>query len=223
LALTGLLLLSSAARAGIVHVSGDTASSTSGIGDFTATLNYTATDGNNATLVVTLNNTTLVPGLYITAFALNNPGNAITGITIPDDADLFLLGDPSFQNDVNGSPFGRFDFGVGIGDGFQGEGNPEEDGLPVGEIGVVTFSLTGNGLDLIDAIDFTTELSVPPGQGQGPEFMLVRFRANEEDEEGDMVPADVNATINETPEPSTLLLTVLGLAGVPLWRARRRS
>lgn len=216
LALAALMMAMAPASAAPIHIAGDTANSTSGLGNFTATLTYSASDASNATLIVSLTNTTPSAGGYITAFVLNNPGNAITGIT-QGDPDLNVLGGPTFQNSVNGGPFGQFDFGVSTGGSFEG-GGPPSDGLAVGDTGSVTFTLTGTGLDLLNEHSFVNELSVGPGDGEGHKFMVVRFRGME-DEGSDKVPGQ---TVRDTPEPSTLLLTMVGLgAMVPLWRRRR--
>ncbi len=56
-------------------ISGDPLASTQGLANFTGSLTYNATASNSATLMVNLTNTTPAGGGFITAFALNNPGN----------------------------------------------------------------------------------------------------------------------------------------------------
>lgn len=214
LALAGV----SPARAGLI-ITGDTANSESGLGDFSGSITYSAADASNATLVVILTNTSpLANGGFLTAFVLNNPGDLITGIGLTSTSATFdtLL----FSNDnVNGSPFGQFDFGATTQGSFNG-GGPPSNGLGVGASATFTFALTGSSLDTLDESSFQNTLSVPPGAGQGVQFFAARFRGFE-DGGSDKVPAMVTAI----PEPASIVM--LAVAGVPaglvVLRRRRRA
>lgn len=198
-------------HAGPITIDGDSVHSTSHVGDFHATLQYVASDAGHATLTVVLKNTTPAYGGYLTAFVLNNPGNAISGFALTGNGNgnfhLILAG--SSPNPTNGAPFGAFDFGASTGSSFEGGGSPNG-GLAMNQQGTFTFALTGTHLNLLNETSFVNELSVGPGQGQGPEFFVARFRGFDREcpAGSDKVPADVVA---QTPEPATLLLGALGI------------
>src|SRR5262245_65836718 len=100
----------------------------------------------------------------------------MTGVTMDSsNANYGLLGSAPFHNGAKGSPFGHFDFGAGTGGSFEGGGNPSK-GLAVGHSATFTFALTGTGLDGLTAASFFSSHSVPPGQGEGPEAFVARFR-----------------------------------------------
>lgn len=218
LALAAALLVGSPLVASPITVNGNMAASTSHIGDFTGTLTYGASDATHATLTLSLTNTTPAGGGYLTGFVLNNPGNAISGITFSStNANFGLLGLSS--NTVSGGPFGRFDFGASTGGGFEGGGPPSK-GVGVGSSATFTFTLTGTGLNLLNEQSFMNELSVGPEDGSGHKALVVRFRGIDLGPTSDKVPGDPK----DTPEPSTLLLSLVALGGIiPVWRARRRS
>jgi len=219
-ALAGLLgaaLLAAPAQA--VLLTGDGAASTEQTGsNFSGELTYSFSSATAATLTLDLSNTTpAIVGGFLTAFVLNNPGDNISSVTLSSapTADWSLLG--LSNNGVNGAPFGDFDFGATSGDvngGFEGGGNPGT-GLGVGQSGTFVFALTGTSLDTLNDLSFVNELSNAPGQGQGAQFLVARFRglANEG---SDKVPGAV------IPEPSTyaMLLAGLGLLGFGVRRMR---
>ncbi len=191
-------------------------------GDFTGSLSYSYANATNATLVVTLTNTSPVAnGGYLTAFALNNPGNLITGITLSaSDIDFSLLGGPSFNNSISTAPYGSFDVGASTGGGLLGGGDPSI-GLGVGATGTFTFSLTGSGLNTLSEASFVSSLSSSPGGG-GAQFFVARYRGFA-DGESDKTPGVPGSSLSGVPEPSTLLLVGSGLAGYWLYRRRTGS
>ena len=221
IALTAALALATAAPAGPITLKGDMAHSTSGLGDFTATLSYSASDATNATLTLAITNTTSPGnGGYLTGFVFNNPGNAITGVAslTTNYGSFTVLGGPGYQNGVNGAPYGQFDLGAALGGSFEGGGSPNS-GIAVGATGNFEFALTGVGLNSLTTASFLSELSTGPGQGQDPAFFVARFRgmsAVGDAPTSDKVPAQ------DTPEPSALLLAALGV-GLLGWRSRRKA
>ena len=220
-ALAGLLgaaLLAAPAQA--VLLTGNVAASTEQTGsNFAGELTYSFSSSTAATLTLDLSNTTTpaAVGGYLTAFVLNNPGDNIGSVTLSSapTADWSLLG---LDNDnVNGAPFGQFDFGATSGNvngGFEGGGNPAT-GLGVGQSGTFVFALTGTNLDTLNDLSFVNELSSGPGQGQDGQFFVARFRGLADDG-SDKVPGAV------VPEPSTyaMLLAGLGLLGFGVRRMR---
>src|SRR5262249_23276367 len=82
-----------------------------GLGKFDGTFDYTPVDANHGTLSITLKNTSpAANGGYLTAFVFNNPGQHITGATLwSSNLHFHLLGGPTFNNGVPGTPYGQFD------------------------------------------------------------------------------------------------------------------
>jgi hypothetical protein len=214
------LILAASVSAAPLPLTGDMAHSTSGLGDFSATLNYSYTDATHATLSINLTNTTNPAiGGYLTAFVFNNPGSHITGVPslTTDFASFSVLGGPTFQKAVNGAPYGQFDLGASTFSSFEGGGNPSV-GIGVGQTGHFQFAFTGTGLNTLTTASFLNELSIPPGQGMGAEYFVARFRgmANEGSDKVPGMPA------NSAPEPTTLFLAALGAVLGGSYLRRRR-
>lgn len=202
-----------------VNLAGDTAASTSNLGNFTGTLAYTDSSASSATLTVTLANTT-PPALggYLTSFVLNSPNNDITGITFSDTKGTFqLLGASSNFNDgINAMPFEYFDFGASINNQFEGSGAPQT-GVAIGASDTFTFNLTGHHLDQLNAGSFVSELS-DGSKGGTPEFFVARFTGFNNGG-SDKVPGSDPPDPPTTPAPSGWMLG--GLGTCLAWLARR--
>ena len=186
-----------------------------GLGSFTGSWDYSFTDSENATLTVTLANTSDDGnGGFITAFAFNNPDDSITGVTLSStDTDFGLIGDLSFDNSINAAPFGHFDIGATVDGSWIGGGDTVLgiDTVNPDDPETFTFTLTGTDLDLLTIGDFINELSVLP-PGDSPQYLAVRFQSFE-NEGSDKVPA--------VPEPGTVLLLGSGLVGLALYGRKR--
>jgi len=191
------------------------------LGTYTGVVTYSATDSGNATLTVTLTNTSpAANGGYLTAFVLNNPFDRITGVSLSStDPDFVLLGGPSFQNGINGAPFGDFDIGAGTGGAFEGGGPPSK-GIGVGSSATFTFTLTGTQLDTLSAgIILGTKSEFVAGQGKETQTFVARFRGFN-DGGSDKVPDEVVA---HQPEPGTVVLLGLGMVGLAGGAVLRRN
>lgn len=225
--LTLALALALASTAGVRadFISGSTG--LNGLGQFQGEINYTPVSATEGNLILSLTNTSAGGnGGYLTAFAFNNPGDLITGISLtPSDPDFGLVG--SGANSVGAGPHGQFDFGVSTGSNYEGGGAPSK-GIAVGDTATFTFQLTGTGLDALTTSSFFTALSVPPGAGEGVQWFVARFRGFNP-EGSDKVPAGnpggggLNPSEVQTPEPGSLALAALGSLGFAAlaWRRRR--
>ena len=186
-------------------------SGSGGLGSFTGDISYDYDLSGEATLTVTLTNTS-GDGGYITAFAFNNPGDSITGVALSDD-DFGVIGGDDFDNDVNCQPLGWFDIGASIGNNWTGGGKPS-DGIGVGDgMQTFTFELTGGLLTTQAFLDALSE----DKQGNKLYFFSVRFRGFDNGSD------KVAASVVLVPESATIVLLGTGIVGLGLYRRRSRT
>ena len=209
-AIAALMLAPSIAGAVPIAIGG-----TGVLGSFSGTFDY---DPTTSTVDIVLNNDSATAG-FLTAFLFNIPlGADVTAATFTSsNVNFGLLGDDDdFDNGESGAPFGQFDIGASTGSSFEGGGSPA---LGIPQLGSATFQfvLTGTGLGALTAQDFLSTLSVPPGDGEGVQGFVVRFRGFP-DNGSDKVPNGGEPP--PIPEPGTLSLPGLGIASLA---ARRRA
>jgi MYXO-CTERM domain-containing protein len=187
-----LLLPTSAVLADVLPIQADMDNSSSFLGDYTGTLDYTGA-GTSGTLLVSLTNTTdLLNGGYLTAFIFNFVSSDPLASVI-----LASSTDPDFSDAAgsSGAPFGDpFDAGAGLGGTFLGSGSPAQ-GLAIGQSATFTFNVTATDAGSLTASSFMS----------GPyQFnFLVRFRGFENGG-SDKVPGQT------VPGPGALALLALG-------------
>jgi MYXO-CTERM domain-containing protein len=180
---------------GAIAIQSFAAASTEGLGAFTGSFNYVASNATQGTLTITLTNTSvLANGGFLTAFVFNSV-NSVTGLTLSSGPANFSLG-----SNVSAAPFGTYRHGVSTGGGFLGGGNPSR-GLAVGATGTFVFAVTASTALAL------TENSFLDGSNDYP--FVVRFRGFENGG-SDKVP---------TPTPGSLALGLI--AGLTAARRRR--
>ncbi len=206
------------ASADLIVLVGDTANSTSGLGDFEAKLEYSFSSSTEGSLMVEIKNT--ASDGFLTAFAFNNPGGISSVVLGMAPVTFQLLGGPTFNNSIIAAPFGLFDIGASTGINWEG-GGPPSNGLGAGATGIFRFDFTGSGLDGLATSDFISAFAIP-GEGQvATHFFVARFRGFSPSG-SDKVPAALSAV----PEPPTWLIfalcagLVLGGYSLHRWRCR---
>ncbi len=196
--LMGLIMLAATASATPISITGSGA-----YGGFSGEIEYFS---GSQSLVLSLTNTTPSYGGFLTGVALNNPGGVITGITLNStDTDFVLIGGPSFNNSVSGSPYGDFDFGAALGGNWLGSGSPNA-GIAVNGSATFTFSLAGS-LAGLTTESFTGAVSE---NSDKQEALVVRFRGMNCGR-SDKVPGDFGPPPGQVPEPATYALMGAGL------------
>lgn len=192
--------LASVSSAGIAIQSFAPASS-EGLGAFTGSFDYVASNATQGTLTITLTitltNTSLVAnGGFLTAFVFNAV-NSVTNLTLSTAPANFSL-----ISNASASPYGTYAYGASTSSSFEGGGNPNR-GLAVGASGTFVFNITASNAATLTASSFLIG---------GDDAFVVRFRGFANGG-SDKVPGTI------VPAPGSAAL--LGLAGLTCARRRR--
>ena len=197
---------------------------------------YAFTNDSNATITISIHNTTTdsgdTAGAFISAFGFNIP--SISGVTIDSlggDVDdgvvqvVTLLGAPNesgwygrFDPDEIKTPLaaGFFDYGVMNNDtinAFITDGVGASPNIIPGETTTFTIAVTGTGLSSLSASSFLSALSV--GGSAGAFNFAVRFKGIGPDDDSDLA-------VTVVPVPSSVILCTLGLGSIGLLQRSKR-
>lgn len=244
LACLAALAVGGPARADTVNFVSDP--SQNGLGSFTGSLavaNTTVGGSVQSTLTFTLNNTTGgSTGGPITGFAFNDPTpgvggriNAVTlssvieksGATATDRTGSYqVFGGTGFYNGVPGSPYGKFDVGVGNGSTLQNGNGGASSAIDAGRSGVFTMTVKWDAGSNANptAGDFLAATST--GGSQAGVGLVVRFQNFYIgcSTQTDTVPFTTwpPPPPKNVPAPPGVLLGLIGLGGCVFGRAFRR-
>lgn len=207
LAALAMAALASSASAAVLPITSNSSLSTTGLGAFTGTLNYTYLGGTSGQLDVTLTNTTAASiGGYITAFMFRPPTDMGTFASMLTASSQPMMTD--IPAGASGSPFpGSWIGGAGLNGQWLAGGSPGG-GVGVGLTGSWTFSIVG-----ANAASLTSDSFVSGDDQPDASAFIVRFRGmTDPRDDSDKVPS------YELPAPGAAAL--LGLAGLLV---RRRA
>lgn len=221
----------------ITYIQGTTG--TSGPGYFTGSVAVDNLSTTSAVIRVSLANTSpIANGGFITGFAFNDPNSTTKGnistVTsfsqsyspagAPPANNMLLIGTPTFDNTISGSPYGSFDIGAAVGGDLLGGGAPQP-GVEVGQTGTFLFTVSGTNLDKLTSANILNTLST------GGAAFMVRFRGFTDGSSDKVLsgvicppplPPPPPPRPGAVPAPAGLLLGIIGV-GCLLGRSVRRK
>ena len=217
LAAIGLSLTAQPAKAAFISPG----ISTESLGSFSGSLGVGFVSTNEATLTISLTNTSpVLNGGKITAFVFNNPNNAFTIAFASSTLGTFATPLTAGNNQVSANPFGSFDYGVSTGGAFGGGGSPAG-GLAVGATATWVFSITGTGAGSLADDDFLEALNTGANSNHDEQFMAVRFKGFVNGG-SDKVGTNI-VTTNVVPAPAGLILLASAVPVLAFGRLIRRK
>lgn len=186
-------------------------------GDFIGDFSYSYESANEATVEITLKNTSPTNNRgYLTAFVFNIPDRFVTGVSMScTDSDFRLLSGSDRKRGIKAVPYGYFDIGASVTDQFLGGGKPSN-GIPPEFSETFKFFLTGHNLDSLDLQHFFSEMPTRGSRGKRSQFFVVRFRGFHNG------CSDKTPGSQAVPIPSAVLLLASGLIALLVIKKRRR-
>lgn len=193
-----VLFLAAPAYADTIYFSGQASDNDVPVGVFDGEIVYSF-DALANVFTMTIVNQTVAPDAYRISVAVFNTSSDVTGLT--------LTGNGGFTGATlgaieRGDGFGWFDWGLDLG--------PGNTGVAAGNSATFTFAVTGSNLDITD---FFSGLSW--GGGLTPAVAAMHFAAGPNGDSAWTIPTD-----KIVPEPATMALLGLGIAGMVVTRKR---
>lgn len=192
-----LALFSLPAQAGIINYSVQVSDNDQPASVFDATVEYTFDPGTNV-LTLQISNMTSFPTNYTLAELFFNVSGDVTGLSILNNGGMTTA---SLLANQQAGPFGTFDWQLDL-------ASPGNNGIPSGGNVTMTFLVTGSGLD---ESDFFFGFGAGGSPGFDPALSVIKWAQGPNDD-------SVFATGTVIPEPASLLLMGIGLAGLALRR-----
>ena len=189
---------------------------------------YTGLTSTSGRIDIAVTNTSTAPAIYwpndprLTSFAFNLPSApTVTGVT---GFTSSLSGwQSSYSPDGIDTPgqFGFYDAAALTGSNFNG-GSPNS-GIARGVTGNFSFTLSGSGMLGLTESSFLSLLAydAPGGPNEDEQYFIARFqRAGILGTGSDVATPTAPPTTRGVPEPTTLLLTGIGLLGMTAIRRK---
>lgn len=180
---------------------------------FAATVDYSFNGGTNI-LTITIHNDTASPKAYTVSELYFNVGPDVTGLSISDNGGFSGAG---LSQDEKAPGFGTFDF---LFDFQTAKGVGANNGLAAGSSATIQLLVTGSTLDITDF--FTGFPDDVPGD-KTPAVAAIKFTQGPGDDSVTGVPDDNQTFKPPVPEPASMILFAMGLAGYAVTRIRRKK
>lgn len=174
---------------------------------FAATVNYSFDSGTNILTVEVINDTS-APKEYTLSELFFNVSDDVTGLSIFDDGGFTTA---ALTTSENAGGFGTFDYLFD----FVVPGN---NGLAAGDSVTLEFLATGAGLT---TADFFSGFQTGGGADKGDAVAAIKFTQGPEDDSVYAIPGEGPGPGPIIPEPGTMALLAIGVAGLAARKLRK--